>query len=288
LAFPSAFAGRAVPSAGDRPADHPATTFVCRPRRPSLDRLASLRFSVPRVSAAFSFAFRRRRPARVIRGRSRLRHTFRTPPGRSRGLAEPAFCVGFGNAPGILVIPFAVLISPGRVKCVFRHSTPRAHVPFRAAPSPPRVSSSRAFVQCRTNLMGLCGPRLLGFGPAVEPFRAHSAGPAIAFTHRVGRSGGPSTALGFAVLSRRSVRHACRSIWPSKGFRRRPPDRAGLARRSREVNLSDRYNYPSFTPRIQRKMAGNEVFFGRRKLAPCLIVFAINGLHDCPKRRRLP
>jgi hypothetical protein len=145
LCRPSAFTGRAVPSAGDaNSTDHPAPTFPGMGTHASAG--PSLRFFSPRVSFPF-FACVETPPARVIRGRC-LSPAYRArDPGcyhdlagrlharrRSWDSSFPSQCSSDSRA-----------ITP--------HRHDRAHLPFPRL-HPPRVSSSRGLAPVKARVMG--------------------------------------------------------------------------------------------------------------------------------------
>jgi hypothetical protein len=175
--IPSTFTGRAVPSGGCRPPDHPASAFDCDRGHPSLPVASPLRFSCtasPLIGAltvlccatSLVAPWRRRPCGSFVAGVLRTAHVPGPRPGSSHGLAgvaalrSPATSMGFAHHPS------QCCSGPMRVGAPSSRRA-RAHVPFRRF-VPPRVPSI-AGSGCYAGSRGTCRPRLLGFGPAGQP-----------------------------------------------------------------------------------------------------------------------
>jgi hypothetical protein len=175
---PSTYAGRAVPSGGCRPPDHPAPAFSRRPRAPKPGVAAPLRFfayapCASRLFACAPFASRswgvEAPPVRVIRGRSffQAAHVPGPHPGRSRDLAGRLRRFA-RQRPWDSLTPFAVFIRLARVGGASSARRARAHMPFR-------LVARREFPRARGPLFGA------GHGPSAAAPGLRSRGPAVPF-----------------------------------------------------------------------------------------------------------
>ena len=216
LAFPSAFAGRAVPPAGNQPAGHPAAALaarlVARAPKPDLDPrdLALADFGASRLHTGHSSTVGRRRPSGSFAAAFPVRHAYRARsravlaawPGRFRA---PATLVGFAGRPsqccsapagdGALLVGASIppAVSPPRPPGRFNRSGIR---PGRAGRGS-RVAAAP------------------GVWPRGRSRAVDVVGPARAFVHRAGRSVRPGLPWAFAPLSgvrRRPLGPASRAV----------------------------------------------------------------------------
>jgi len=187
--FPSAFAGRAVPPEGNQPPGHPAPALVAAGAQADMCD-SPVRFFAPRVSAALHQFIWRRRPsgsfvaAFRFGARTGLAVGLLSRPGRDS--LVPATPMGFASRP-------SQYCSRPRVTTPLQRLAPTCRF---AAKRPPRVSSIAGPTDIR-RVMSV-GPRLLGFGPADEPYRV-TCRSRKSFCAQ-GRAGRPAkTALGFGA-----------------------------------------------------------------------------------------
>jgi hypothetical protein len=177
--IPSTFAGRAVPSGGCRPPDHPASALVRPLRHPSFAVASPLRFSClasplsDRTSAFRApFTFTGRAGGDAARaGHSCLvffgQRTFRARArAGSRGLAGVGSCL-HRRRPWDLLITLRSLdpaVAGERAFFGLSRSGPPAVSPSRSA-----ASSIDRGIRVLRRVVGPCRLRLLGFGPAGQP-----------------------------------------------------------------------------------------------------------------------
>jgi len=164
--FPSAFTGRAVPTGGDQPPDHPAAALAHDPHTRVGSGLAHAVFRASRLRWR-SLCLLETPSVRVIRGCILLGLRTGLASDHSRDLAA-ARSWAAGNAPGIRLRPSQFCSTPAGDGAFFRQ---RLEPTCRFARGPPRVSSIAGLAEFFGEPRDI-GPRLLGFGPAEWPCRA--------------------------------------------------------------------------------------------------------------------